>query len=185
MRSNLILGAALALLTFCSPDRNRQDSETGLGSAAGADSSAPAENATPTPAAILSELSVANKAETQLAAVAAKQATSPQVKQVAKKLAADHGRNLEQLRALAQKLGLNLTDSTGLPDDLRGKSGPDFDRTFVRREIEEHQANIQKIKTEMIPAAQNEQIRAYLQETVTEMEAHLAALKRAEQRLGG
>jgi putative membrane protein len=193
MRSILTPAAALALLLFCSPDRNRQDPETGMG-AAGADSAAPAGDATPAPAAILSELSLANIAEIQFTRVAAKQATSPQVKQVARKLAADHSRNLEQLRALAQKLDLNLTpaepgggtgaDNTALPADLQGKSGPDFDRAFVRHEIEEHQANIEKIKTQMIPAAQDEPIKAYLQKTVTEMEGHLAALKRVEQQLG-
>jgi putative membrane protein len=204
MKLFLIPAAALALLTFCSPDRSRQDGETGMGGAtagglstndtmptAGGDSVAPTGNATPTPAGILSQLSVANTAEIQLAGLAAKQATSPQVKQVAKKLAADHTRNLEQLRALAQKLNLTLTsdqgaaaDSTALPPDLQGKSGPEFDKGFVQHEIEEHQANIDKIRTQMIPAAQNEQIKTYLQKTITEMEGHLAALKQVEQRLG-
>jgi putative membrane protein len=198
MRPILIPAAALALLTFCTPDRNRQDSETGMGGAAAgglsSNDTAPAGNATPTPAAILSELSGANTAEIRLASVAAKQAASPQVKQIAKKLAADHSRNLEQLRALAQKLDVNLTgnqpgaavaaDSTALPADLEDKSGPGFDQTFVRHEIEEHQASIDKIKIQMIPAAQHEQIKAYLQETVTEMEGHLTALKRVEHQLG-
>jgi predicted outer membrane protein len=197
--------AVLALLTFCSPDRNRQASDTGMGGATagglssndtmptgGADSAAPAGHATPSPAGILSQLSVANTAEIRLAGTVAKQATSPQVKQVARKLAADHAKNLEQLRALAQKLSLSLTspqggaspDTTALPPDLQGKSGTELDRAFVQHEIQEHQANIEKIRSQMIPAAQDEQIKTYLQKTVTEMEGHLAALQRAQQQLG-
>jgi putative membrane protein len=192
--------AALALLTFCSPGRDRQNPETGGLSSndtmatGGRDSAAPTGDATLTPAAILSQLNVANTTEIRLAGLAAKQAASRPVKQLARKLVADHRRNREQLQALAQKLNLNLTsapggqtavaDSTALPADLQGKSGAEFDKAFVRHEIEEHQANIEKIRSRMIPAAQNEQVRAYLQKTVTDLEGHLAALKQAEQQVG-
>jgi putative membrane protein len=207
MRPTLIPAVALALLTFCSPNRDRQNRETGMGretagglssndtiANAERDSTAPPGNATPTPAAILSQLNVANTTEIQLAGLAAKKATSAQVKQVAKRLATDHTKNEEQLKALAQKLNLNLTpaeggtvgaaDSTALPPDLQGQSGSGFDKAFIRHEIEEHQANINKIKTQMLPAAQNEEVKAYLQKTVTDMEAHLAVLKRAQQQIG-
>jgi putative membrane protein len=91
-------------------------------------------------------------------------------------------------------LNLNLTSAEGgdaveasgsaLPPNLQGRSGPDFDKAFVQHEINEHRANIEKIRTQMIPAAQNEQIRSYLQKTVTDMEGHLAALERVDQQLG-
>jgi putative membrane protein len=205
MRPFLIPAAVLALLTFCSPDRNRQNAETGMaGANAGSlssndgmptrsgDSAGPAGEHTPTPAGILSELRMANSAEIRAAGAVARQATAPQVKQAAKKLVADHTRNLEQLRALAQKLNLTLisdqgggatTDSTALPPELQGSSGAELDNAFIQHEIEEHQANIEKIRTEMLPAAQNEQMKTYLQKTVSEMKGHLAALKRVEQQL--
>jgi putative membrane protein len=191
--------AALALLTFCSPARDRQNRETGglSGSdtmpSAGHESVAPTGDATLTPAAILSQLNVANMTEIQLAGLAAKQAVSRQVKQVARKLVADHTSSREQLQALVQKLNLNLTPAhgveaavadTALPADLQGKSGAGFDKAFVRHEIEDHQANIEKIRSQMIPAAQNEPVRAFLQKTVTDMEGHLAALKLVGEQLG-
>jgi putative membrane protein len=192
MRSLLIPAAALVLLTFCSPDRDRQNRETGMGGAT--DSTTPPGETTPAPAAILSQLNVANTKEIQLAGLAAKKATSPQVKQVAQKLATDHTKNRAQLRALAQKLNLNLTsaqganvaaaDSVALPPDLQGKSGAEFDKAFVQHEIEDHQANIDKIRGQMIPGAQNEEVKAYLQKTVTDMEGHLAVLKRVQQQIG-
>ena len=207
MRSMYIPAAAIALLTFCSPSGDRQGRETGMGGAtaggmssndtmptAGRDSAASAGQATPTPTAMLSQLNVANTTEIQLGGMAAKKATSPQVKQMARKLVTDHTKNRSQLRALAQKLNLNLTpaqggdisvaDSSALPSDLQGASGADFDKAFLRHEIEEHQTNIEKIRSQMIPAAQNQQLKTFLQKTVTEMEGHLAALQKAQQQVG-
>jgi putative membrane protein len=207
MRSMLIPAAVLALLTFCSPHRDRPYRETGTGRATagslssndavpsgGRDSAAPEEDAARTLADVLSQLNVSNMTEIRLGGLAAKRAGSAQIKQVARKLVADHTTNRQQLRALAQKLNLNLPsagggsiasgDSSALPADLQGKSGAEFDKAFVRHEIEEHQANIEKIRGRMIFAAQNEQIKAYLQKTVTDMEGHLAALKRAQQQIG-
>jgi putative membrane protein len=206
MKATLLPAAALALLTFCSPSGDRQNRETGMGGAtaggissndtmptASSDSAATGE-AAPTPAAMLSQLNVANTTEIQLAGIAAKKATSAQVKQIARKLVTDHTKNRAQLRALAQKLDLNLTpaqggdissaDSAAMPSDLQGATGADFDKAFVRHEIEEHQANIEKIRGQMIPAAQNQQVKSFLQKTVSEMESHLAALQKAQQQVG-
>jgi putative membrane protein len=208
MRPLLIPAAALALLTFCSPRRDRQSSESGMGGATsgglssndtmqpvGSDTTAtPSANATGTPAAMLSQLNVANTTEIQVSRLAAKQASSAQVKQIARKLLTDHTKNEQQLKALAQKLNLNLTsaqggdvaaaDSAALPSDLQGKSGKEFDKAFVRHEVEDHQANIDKVKNQMIPAAQNQQVKTYLQKTLTDMQGHLAALKRVQQQVG-
>jgi putative membrane protein len=180
MRSLILPATALVLLTFCSPDRNRHDNETGMAQA-GADASATS------PAAILSQLYVANTTEIQLSRLAAKKASSPKVKQLAKKLAADHAKNREEELALAQKLNVTLTpaaegetaaaDSAVLPPELQGKTGPGFDQAFVEHEIQEHAANIERIQTELLPAAPNAELRAYLQRTLTAMQGHLAALK--------
>jgi putative membrane protein len=151
-------------------------------------------NAPTTPAAMLSQLNVGNRTEIQVAGMAARKATSAQVKQVARKLVADHTMNESQLKALAKKLNLNLTsaeggnvaaaDSAALPSDLQGASGKQFDQAFVRHEIEDHQSNIEKIRNQMIPAADNPQVKMFLQKTVTAMEGHLAALKRVQQQVG-
>ena len=214
MKSMLVPATALALLTFCSPSRDRQTSDTGMGGAtsggmsssdtmatsaadtaatAGA-AAASAGTAPATPAAMLSQLNVANTMEIQVAGLAAKKATSAQVKQVAKKLVNDHKMNESQLKALAKKLNLDLTsaqggnmasaDSAALPSDLQGATGTQFDQAFVRREVEDHQSNIDKIRNQMIPAATNPQVKAFLQKTVTAMEGHLAALKKVQQQVG-
>jgi putative membrane protein len=207
MRATFIPAAALAVLTFCSPGTNRQDRESGMGqgnagglssndtmSVGRTDSTAPAGEAAATPAAMLSQLNVANTMEIQLGQMVSRKATSPQVKQVAQKLATDHSKNRQQLRALAQKLSLDLTpaaggrvvaDSGSMPADLQGKSGADFDKAFIQHEIQDHQTNIDKIRNQMLPSVQDQQIKAYLQKTVAEMEGHLALLKKVDQQISG
>ena len=199
MRSVLFPAAALALLTFCSPGNNRRPGETGMATDSAARPSADSASAAPTteavtPEGILSQLYVANTTEIQVSKLAAKKAASPAVKRIAAKLAADHAKNREEERALAQKLNLTLTPATGaaasasdgtsLPSDLQGKTGRDFDKAFVEHEIKDHEDNIQKIQTQLLPAASNPEVKAYLQKTLTAMQGHLASLKQVQQQLG-
>jgi putative membrane protein len=209
MRFALIPTALLTLLASCSSgDRNPRD--TGMadngaggfnsrdtipaGATSATDSStAAAPGAASESAGILSQLNVANTTEIQLATLAAKKAASPKVKQIATRLAADHSKNGEQLRALAQKLNLTLTpavggsisaaDSTAMAPDLQRQTGRNFDRAFIQHEINDHQSNIEKLKTQAIPAAQNADIKAYLQQTLSDMQGHLASLKQVQQQL--
>jgi putative membrane protein len=215
MRTVLTPVLVMAVLVSCSSG-NRRNTDTGMveGGAGGlstrdtvpsgavgsprtdstaaktVDSSAMAAS----PAAILSQMNVANTTEIQLATLAVKKASSPKVKQIARKLATDHSQNREQLRALAQKLNVTLTpaqggsvsaaDSAAMPPELQGKSGRNFDRAFVQHEIADHQSNIQKLQTQAIPSAQDAAVKAYLQTTVTEMQAHLSSLKQLQRQLG-
>jgi putative membrane protein len=206
IRPLLLPAAASALLTFCSTDNNRRGSDTGIAeggaggfsvhdtmpSSAGYTASAP--SAGTSPAGILSQLDLANSAEIQLSRLAARKASSPAVKRLAAKLVADHVKNREEERALAQKLSVSLTpaadadvsggDRDSLPPELQGKTGPDFDKAFVELESEKHHDNIGKIQTQLLPAAQNAEVKAYLQKTLTEMQGHLVSLKQVQQRLG-
>lgn len=204
MRSVLFPVTAV-LLTFCSPSNDRR-SETGMANGAGGLSAhdtmpsavtdtastgaAATGGAVTTPASILSQLYLANTMEIQLSKLATKKAVSPKVKQVAAKLVSDHTGNREQAEALAQKLNISLTppatatDSAALPPDLQDKSGAEFDKAFVQHEIHEHQTNIDKIQNQLLPAAQDDQIKAYLQKTLPEMQRHLASLQAVQKQLG-
>lgn len=206
MKFALVPAIAMALLTYCSPGDGRQSNDTGMAndtsggmsSADTAPSAAPAPasdsaEAPTTPAAILSQMNVANTMEIQLSKMAAEKAASPAVKKVASKLATDHSKNRQQVRTLAQKLKVPLTpaaggdvaaaDSAAMPGDLQGKSGAEFDRAFVEHEIRDHESNIQKIQTQLLPATQDPQVKSYLQKTLTDIQGHLESLKQAEQQL--
>ena len=207
MRSALLPAAALALLTFCSPGNDRQndtgmanDASGGVSSRDTAPSSAPAPasagtrgSTEATAPAILSQMNVANTMEIQLSRMASKQATTPAVKRIATQLVTDHSKNRKEVTALAEKLNVSLTPATGgsvsasdsaaMPAELQGKSGPEFDRAFVQHQIQVHQNNIQKIQTQMLPAVEEPQVKAYLQKTLKEMQGHLATLEKTEQQI--
>lgn len=205
MRSPHFPAAALLLLSFCSPGDDRRTAESGV---AGNDSAGlPSRDtmATPaasakaeagsliTPAAILSQMNVANTIEIQLSRIAAKRASSTEVKRIAEKLAVDHSKNRQQVRALAQKLNVPVTpaaggdvsavDSIAMPADLQGKTGAEFDKAFVEHEIRDHESSIQKIQNKLLPAAQDPEVKSYLEKTVAEMQAHLAGLNEVQRKI--
>lgn len=199
--------AALALLTFCSPGNDRRAAGTesasdGAGGFSSRDTvpspAPPADvslDAATKPSAILSQMNVANTTEIQLARMAAQKASSPQVKKLAEKLAVDHSKNREQVRALARKLDVTLipaaggdvttADSAAIPSDLRTLSGAEFDRAFVEHQIRDHESSIERIRSQLLPAAQTPQVETYLQRTLTDMQAHLASLKEVQQKIAG
>jgi putative membrane protein len=199
--------AALVLLVSCSSENDRRSGDTGMADTASgglsthdtmptavSDSGSVSGNGEATPAAVLSQMNVANTTEIQLSTLATKKASSPQVKQIARKLVADHTKNREQVRALAQKVNVTLTpaqggsissgDSVAMPQDLQSLSGAGFDKAFIQYQIDAHESNIHRIQNQTLPAVQNEQIKTYLQKTVTDMQGHLATLQQIQQQLG-
>ena len=206
MKIVLFPTAVLALLMSCSPANDRRGGDTGMADSApgglssrdtmpsSGDPAAVSGNSSATPEAILSQMNVANTMEIQLSTLATKKAASSKVKQVAQKLVADHSKNREQVRALAQKVNVQLTpsqggsvsaaDSVAMPPDLQGKSGADFDQAFIQHQIDDHESSIQRIQTQILPAVQNDEIKTYLQKTVTDMQGHLTSLKQVQQQLG-
>jgi putative membrane protein len=207
MKFLLLPAASLILLTFCNPGQNRQAGDTGMANegSGGISSRDTVPSSTPapaasgsgtesaTPAGILSQMNVANTMEIQLARMAAKQASSPAVKRIANKLVTDHSKNRQQVEALAQKLNVSMTpalggdvaaaDSAAMPADLQGKTGAEFDRAFIQHQIQDHQSNIQKIQSQMLPAVQEPQLKAYLQKTLTDMQGHLSSLQQTERQM--
>ncbi|MFL5491290.1 MAG: DUF4142 domain-containing protein [Gemmatimonadales bacterium] len=210
MKTLWLPAAALGLLLACSSGDNRRGGDTGMADSApggmsshdtmsmsgmsGDSSMAVGGNTAATPEGVLSQMNVANTTEIQVSTLASRKASSASVKQIAKKLAADHTKNRQEVKALAQKLNVNLTsaqggnvsaaDSAAMPAELQGKSGSDFDKAFVQHEIDDHQANIEKIETQIMPSLQSEQVKAYLQKTVTAMQGHLSSLQKVQQQLG-
>ena len=195
---------ALVLLTFCSPRNDNQGGSESASNDAGGMSShdtmpmaaPPADttsNPASTPAAILSQMNVANTTEIQLARMATKKASSPAVKQLAQKLAAEHTKNRQEVMALAKKMNVSLTpqsggsvspaDSAAVPSDLRTTSGAQFDKAFVEQQIGDHESNIQKIQSQMLPSVQDAQLKTYLQKTVSDMKGHLSSLQQTQKKL--
>ncbi|HEU5169846.1 MAG TPA: DUF4142 domain-containing protein [Gemmatimonadales bacterium] len=198
MRWILLPAAAAALLASCGPAGSRPeggaDTETGMATdTSTADVSATGGDRAGTLDAsrILSQLATANRNEMQQAEQATRKATTPTVNEFAKRLAMDHRQSLGRAQALARELGVTMPAAGGAATEeqsasmgeLSGKTGKAFDRAFIEHQIEVHQRNIDRIRNELLPAADDPKVRDYLQQTAAAMEGHLASAKQLKQDL--
>ena len=126
----------------------------------------------------------ANTADIETGALAAEKAQTESVREFGKMLARDHRMVRQQGRDLAAKLKVTPTP----PGDrsaadahakamasLRGKSGLDFDRAFLEHEVAFHAAVIEAVKTTLLPAIDNAELRALVVKVAPAFEAHRQA----------
>jgi putative membrane protein len=96
-----------------------------------------------TPNEFVMKASEAGTAEVELGKLAAQKATAPDVKAFGQRMVTDHSKAGAELEALAGKKGispvkeLNPMHKKAL-EDLRGKSGADFDAAFAKQMVMDH-----------------------------------------------
>jgi putative membrane protein len=198
MRQTLMPAVVAVALLACTPGGNerRQDGAAG-GTAETGMSGDTASTGTATGAGeaslsgIFSRLELANTAEIETGKLATSQAQSPAVKRIAQRLVSEHTRNRDELEGLARQKGADLLpraggstarDTAGVLA-LKGLEGAEFDSAYVGAQIEAHQANIDAIQNQMLPAAQDQEVQRYLQQTVAAMRKHLASLEQVQTQL--
>ena len=124
----------------------------------------------------------ANTADIETGKLAAERGHSKEVRQFGAMLARDHDMVRQQGRDLANKLGVTPTPPAGdksLQDQaavirrLSALKGAEFDRAFLQREIQFHKDVIAAIKTTLLPAIKNEELKALVVKVATAFEAHL------------
>jgi putative membrane protein len=134
-----------------------------------------------------------NAADIWTARLGVKNAHSPEVRDLARAVVADHEQVQQMMRDLARKLSI-----TPLPPDgdssaqdhaktialLQGKSGADFDRAYLLHEIEFHSAAVNAVKQTLLPAIQNEEFKALVQKVLPGFEHHLAETIETAHKLG-
>lgn len=209
MRHILLPVAAVTFLSMCSPAPDRA-SGTGAVSQASpttTDTTMATDTAAPAPSAvadtsgmagnlddsqILAQLDVANSAEIQGFQLAAKQAQSPKLKQLATKIAADHEANRKQGRQLAQKLNAKPSASElemaaqQQAEDMKtfsDKQGKEFDQAFVDYQIEQHQKVLDNLQNKFLPAAQSPQLKTLIQNTIPKIKEHEQSLKQLQDQM--
>lgn len=159
----------LALLVACGESEGEpaadppEESEVSAAPAAG-----------PSDAQIAAIVLTANSADSTTGVLAETKATEPQVKEFARRMAADHGAVNQQAVALAQRLGLtpekNPTSEALAQDGeqnmkaLHGLNGTAFDKAYIDHEVALHQQVLDALDKTLIPSAQNAEIKNLLQQ---------------------
>ena len=147
-----LIGLAFVVVACDRQKADLADTTTGSAVAPGA-AIAPADTGsnltTMSDANLVSILSSASAAEVEYSQVGVERATNAQVKEFARMMVRDHGQMRDSIDALAQRLGVTPaaperatemgTEARQDLEDLRGKSGADFDKEFMEEQVDMHE----------------------------------------------
>jgi putative membrane protein len=185
--TSLVIGLTVAA---CQPGKQKP--------AADPAAEAPAAEAPKAPAVTDPQIAhivvTANSIDSAMGELAKTKARSAAVKSFAQTMITDHGAVNRQAVALAQRL--NVTPEANdvsrqlqqgadeARTGLESKSGAAFDRAYMEREVQYHQAVLDALDQTLIPDAQNAELKALLQSARPAFAAHLERAKQVKSTLG-
>jgi putative membrane protein len=143
---------------------------------------------------IVAIFDAANSWDMQTSEVALKKSRNKAVRRFAAMMVRDH-RAVRQLgRDLAHKLQVTPTppgkdfalyqDHESAMKTLRSTRGRAFDRAYIDHEVSYHQAVIDAVTSQLLPATKNAELKALEEKVAPNFQAHLAAAKEVQQKLG-
>src|SRR5688500_3026526 len=179
--SRLILVASAVLLAACTGTDSPSDGAEIVTTAAAAEAPAAAalDDAT-----IVAIFDAANTADIETGRLAADRGASKEVRDFGAMLVHDHTTVRQSGRDLAQRLGVTPTPPAGdgsaaahlqVMATLRSKQGVDFDKAFLDHEVAFHQGVIDAVKSALLPAIQNAELRQLVVEVAPAFDAHRIA----------
>lgn len=125
--------------------------------------------------------------EVELGQLAAQKASSQEVKNFAQKMVNDHSKANERLRQIAQQKNIALPE--GLADehkkhvdDLREKSGHEFDKDYMDLMVEDHEEDVEKFE-EASEDLNDSDLRSWVNETLPTLRQHKEEAKQIHERL--
>lgn len=131
---------------------------------------------------IVAIFDAANTGDIETGKLGAERGNSNEVRQFGAMLARDHQMVRQQGRDLAKKLGVTPTppadkssarDHAAAMHQLRELRGGAFDRAFLQHEVEFHRAVIAAMKSTLLPAITNQELRALVVKVAPAFEAHM------------
>jgi putative membrane protein len=141
---------------------------------------------------IVAIFDAANTADIETGELAAKQGHSKEVRELAARFARDHRMVRQQGRDLAKKLGVTPTppknDNSAAEQAktmtmLRSKHGADFDKAYLDHEVAFHKAVIDAVNQTLLPAIQNQELKALVVKVAPAFQAHMLAAQNLDQKL--
>lgn len=152
---------------------NRFVAAVGAACIAFAGGMAVAQDAQPSDAQIAHIAYTAGVIDIDAARIALDKASNPDVKAFAEMMVKDHQAVNDQALALVEKLGITPEDnptSQALGEQaaaekarLEGLEGAEFDKAYVENEVAFHKQVLDALDNTLIPATQNEELKAFLE----------------------
>jgi putative membrane protein len=190
MKKNLLFMAATTiLLTACNNSGKDSVEKADSINEAKHDTSINA-NATPvdeTGSTFLVRVANSGLTEVELTSMAQQKAVSQSVKDLAAMLHKDHMALNEQVKTLAGQKNITLPtvvsdDKKKDIEDLRAKTGNEFDRTFINMIIKAHESSIESFEKAMNDA-KDADVKSFADKTLPTLRAHLQAAKDVEKNI--
>ena len=131
-----------------------------------------------------------NDGEIQLAQIAVSRASSPDVRNYAQMMIDDHTSANRQLEGAGYRFVKNdVTDVVGsnvrkTMDDLRNRTGADFDRAYLDSQIMMHKDALDTFKSAILPNAQDKTLHPILMTMRDQVQTHLDSARALQRRLG-
>ena len=192
-RINYLFVPVLALAAACAETETEQaGSMQDTMPADGAAATTPSGN-TLSDAQIVHVLGVANTADIQGGEVAEKKAQNAEVKSFGQLMVTDHTALNEQGNQLAERLNLSpeanqtseqlRTEHAQAAERLNGLNGAEFDRAYIDHEVQMHQKLLTMIDSQILPNAQNAELRTMLEQGRAKIQEHLTKAQQIQQSL--
>jgi putative membrane protein len=188
--------AAAIVVAACARGGEYTDSAAGVaGASTSAANATMAATATAmTDADIFGALALTNAAEVAMAEMALDSSKTPAVRTFATMMVRDHQAMAAEAGALARQLGVVTTagdrtedaadDGDDAIDDLRGRSGADFDRAFTDAMIESHEKALELIDR-AAEATGTARLDEALAKSRVKVQAHLEQAKTLKEKVKG
>lgn len=132
-------------------------------------------------AAFLSEVSSGVHMEVELGTYAGKYAASPKVKEFGRRMAADHGKDIDEVNKLASKKNITVPEMPGEKfqkhiDDLEKEKGAQFDKDYMSYMVSDHNDDIDEFDKE-VKNGKDSEIVAFAQKGLPILHQHLSMAK--------
>ena len=123
--------------------------------------------------------------EVQLGQLAQQKSQSDDVKQFGQKMVQDHTQLGDQMKPIAQQLGVKPPDGPSKKDKemvakLEALSGPQFDEAYIQAMLKDHKKDLSDFKDEA-QATQNPALKQTAQQGSTVIAGHLQAIQQIAQ----
>lgn len=128
-------------------------------------------------------------AEVQLGQLAAQKASNPDVKAFGQMMVDDHTKANDQLKSVAGQENITLPTTLDAKDQalmtkLQGLSGEDFDKTYVKAMVKDHQQDVKEFQKEA-DKGKDPQIKNFASQTLPVLQQHLSKAQGLQGTVGG
>jgi putative membrane protein len=144
----------------------------------------------PTDAEMSGTLAAANRGEIDAAKIAVDRSGHIDVKRFAERMLKDHEETREKLDAVLERNLIRPVDSLAgeesakhggdVVSELSAADGRAFDKTYIDDEVADHETLLMKIDGDMIPNAQNPDLRALLRKVRITVAYHLELARKLQ-----